>query len=214
VLELGAGSGRMLSELAHPSREVWGLELDAGLLALGRRALSRVAADMRPRLVRGNMEEIRLKRRFERVLLPYNAFYCLLGPRAARRCLRAVHAVLEPGGVFAFDVWNAEPIATAGLSATDEVQRLRVEDDGQGWAVFEDCRIAPGSQRLNVTYRYVSERNAAIREQVIRQRYYRISELLALLTETGFSVEKLAGGFAGGRFTPDSSRIVISAARV
>ena len=165
-------------------------------------------------LVQGNMERFTLPRRFERVLLPYNGFYCLLSRSAARRCLRAVRAALEPGGLFAFDVWNGDAIHESGLQPdTPSDERLRFEHDGRSWRVFESCRAARGAQRLDVTYTYAPEGRAAPRTQLIRQRYYLVDELRQLLNDCGFEAPVLRGNFSGSPFTAQSNRLVVTALR-
>src|SRR6185369_16778670 len=188
---LGSGSGRMLCALAQPARTLWGLELDSGLLRLGREAVSALPRASRNgvNVVAGDMRQFELGRRFQRVILPYNALYCLLNARDAERCLRAVHAALEPGGLFAFDVWNADRLHEQGLSpaeSDDEVTTF--EHAGRQWRVFESCRKARGSQRLDATYSYVPAERGATRSQVVRQRYYRSTELFELLTKCRVSV--------------------------
>jgi SAM-dependent methyltransferase len=217
VLELGAGSGRILSALAKPGRALWGIELDASLLKLGESAIGRLAPNCRQgvELIAGDMQRFKMPRRFERVILPYNGLYCLLGMRAAASCLRSVHAALEPGGVFAFDVWHADPIAAQGLSPElREEERLRFEHAGRTWRVFETCAAARGSQRLDVTYRYTSTGRAAPRVQVLRQRYYRVAELVSLLTAAGFRIRGLHGSFSGSRLSEQSNRVVVTAERL
>jgi hypothetical protein len=207
----------VLKALARSDCELWGLELDTDLLALGRRAVRQLPASARQqaKLVQGNMERFTLPRRFERVLLPYNGFYCLLSPSAARRCLRAVRAALEPGGLFAFDVWNGDAIHTSGLQPdTANEERLRFEHDGRIWRVFEGCRAARGAQRLDVTYTYAPDGRAAPRTQLIRQRYYLVDELRQLLSDCGFQAPALRGNFSGSPFTAQSNRLVVTAQRL
>jgi SAM-dependent methyltransferase len=216
VLELGAGSCRIVTALAREGTDVWGLELDESLLALGRSAVKRLPPTLRKRvkLVRGNMQHFDLGRRFEHVLLPYNGLYCLLSPTLAKRCLRSVHAALEPGGSFSFDVWNADMIHGAGLAPdTPDEERLRFEQDGCTWRVFESCRVARGEQRLDVSYTYVASGRDTPRQQVIRQRYYRVSELEELLAGAGFRIQTWDGNFSGSRFSKRSNRLVVSAVR-
>lgn len=216
VLELGSGSGRILTAIAGEETEVWGLELDESLLALGRRAVKKLPLARRQhvKIVQGSMERFKLGRRFQRVLLPYNGLFCLLGTSVAKRCLRSVHAALEPGGSFSFDVWNADMIHGAGLAPdTPNEERLRFEHDGRTWRVFESCRVARGEQRLDVTYTYLASGRRAPRTLLLRQRYYRASELEELLGGAGFRVQSWDGGFSGARFSSRSQRLVVTAAR-
>jgi SAM-dependent methyltransferase len=214
VLELGSGYGRMLQALAAPKRTLFGLELEPRLLRLGQEAVLALPAGKRQgvTLVRGDMQRIDLGRRFERVLLPYNALFCLLTLRAVERCFRSVRAALEPGGVFAFDVWNADRLGDAGLEPDAADRALTAfEHAGKRWVAFERCRRARGAGRLDVTYSYVPHGRGARHSQVVRQRYYRSGQLLSLLTECGFAVEATLGGFAGGRFNERAQRLVVVA---
>jgi SAM-dependent methyltransferase len=217
VLELGSGYGRMLQALAEPKRVLFGLELDPAFVALSRKAVAELPAARRRgvTLVQGDMQRIALGRVFERVLLPYNALYCLLSPRAVERCFRSVHAALEPGGLFAFDVWNADRLGEDGLSPNDEARALTAFDHaGRRWVAFETCRRGRVSERLDVTYTYVPSGRGVRRSQVVRQRYYRSAELLALLTKCGFVVQSKHGSFAGARFSDRAARLVIVARAV
>jgi SAM-dependent methyltransferase len=214
ILELGCGYGRLLTALAAPGRELCGLDLDADLLQLCRSACAELPLAKRRtlELVQADMQRFAFERRFQRVLLPYNGLLCLLGPRAAARCFRAVRAVLEPGGVFAFDVWNADALAPEALRAADDDEPVaRFEEGGRSWTVTERCRLGRGSQRLDVTYDYFPSGRAAPRSQCIRQRYYRSAELFGLLGAAGFTVTAKLGDFAGARFGKRSQRLVVTA---
>lgn len=214
VLELGSGSGRILRALARPARALCGLELDAGLLRLGRATVASLSARKRARveLVRGDMRNFAFGRRFERVLLPYNGLYCLLTARDVERCLRSVHAALLPGGSFAFDVWNADRLAAEGLApALDQEEVARFEHASRLWRVFESCRSGRGAQRLDVTYTYVPDGRARARSQLLEQRYLRSVELFGLLEKCGFRVVSKLGGFDGARFGARAERLVVSA---
>jgi SAM-dependent methyltransferase len=206
----------MIKALARADCELWGLELDPESLALGQRAVKQLPASARQQvtLVRGDMERFTLPRRFERVLLPYNGFYCLLSRSAARRCLRSVQAALEPGGLFAFDVWNGDAIHESGLQPDlPSEERLRFQHRGRTWKVFESCRAARGAQRLDVSYTYAAEGRAAPRTQLIRQRYYLVDELRQLLDDSGFHAPVLRGSFSGSPYTTRSNRLVVTALR-
>ena len=214
VLELGSGYGRVLTALAEPTRALFGLELDPAFLRLAREAVSALPARKRQgvTLVQGDMQRFELGRRFERVILPYNALYCLLGLRAVEQCFSAVRAALEPGGLFGFDVWNADRLGEEELAPVDEEQALAAFDHGgRRWVAFESCRIGRTPQRLDVTYTYVPNGRAARRSQVVRQRYYRSAELLQLLRKCGFSVQTKLGSFAGARFSERATRLVVVA---
>ena len=196
---------------------MFGLELNPHLLRLGREAVATLPASKRRdvTIIAGDMQRIEAGRRFERVLLPYNALYCLLTPAAVERCFRSVRAALEPGGLFAFDVWNADRLGDDDFAPSSGDQALAAfEHAGRRWVVFESCRRARGEGRLDVTYSYVPSGRAARRRQVVKQRYYRSRELFTLLAKCGFALETKLGSFAGGRFSERATRLVVVARAV
>jgi SAM-dependent methyltransferase len=214
VLELGCGYGRLLQALAEPERRLVGLELDGSLLALGRKTKANLPPSLRRRvtLVRGDMQGFELEQSFARVILPYNALYCLLSTRGVRACFAAVHAALEPGGLFGFDVWNADPWYEQELSPAREDEPLAAfEHAGRVWHAFERCRRASGPGRLDVTYSYVPEGRGVTRSQVVRQRYYHSRELLDWLADAGFALQPRLGSFSGARFGARATRLIVTA---
>jgi SAM-dependent methyltransferase len=219
VLELGTGYGRLIPKLARSRRQLVGLELDSELLAAASRnvRLLPLATQRSVRLVQGDMRHFDLGRRFERVLLPYNALYCLLTRRDALACFRAVRSALEPGGVFALDVWNAEAFHAdrPARSTVDDVDPIVTLDHaGRTWDVFEHSRVRRATQRLDVTYRYVPRRSGAACRISIAQRYYRAAEIRDLLERTGFAVQKRYGDFSGAHFTARARHLVVLASAV
>ncbi|MEO7033921.1 MAG: class I SAM-dependent methyltransferase [Polyangiaceae bacterium] len=218
VLELGSGSGRVLEVLAGARRRVVGLELDPGFLALARRNLRAWSPAKRRsvRLVAGDIRDFELKERFERVLLPYNALYCLLTKSAALSCFRAVQRALAPGGLFAFDVWNATPFARSetGEPDDDDEPVVTFRHAARTWDVFEHSRVQRARQRLDVSYDYRPREGGPARRISIPQRYYLAPEIDDLLERAGFTVLARYGDFSGARFTARApQQIVIARAR-
>ena len=217
VLELGCGSGRLLLALAAAKREFVGLELDPELLALAKRNLRALPPSKRKsvRVVRADMRDFSLSKRFDRVLLPYNALYCLLSKRAALACFRAARRALQPGGILALDVWNAEPFARSSArddAAPDDGEPVvTLRHGGRTWDVFEQSRVRRAQQRLDVSYTYLPREGGAAYRIPIAQRYYRPAEVLELLERAGFEIEARYGDFSGRRFNPRSAQLIVLA---
>ena len=215
VLELGSGSGRLLLALARAKRRLVGLELDPKLLALAKRNLRALpqAKQKSVSVVPADMRDFELPQRFERVLLPYNALYCLLGKSAALACFRAAHRALEPGGRLALDVWNAAPFhhAAAQASADDPEPIVSLRHAGCTWDVFEHSRVRRAQQRLDVAYTYVPREGGRSQQIPIAQRYFLPNEISELLERAGFSVEARYGDFSGRRFSARSAQLIVLA---
>jgi SAM-dependent methyltransferase len=217
VLELGTGYGRLLPALSAAARQVVGLDREASLLRAARRTLRGLPVHQRGSvsLVEADMQSFALGRTFDRVVLPYNALYCLLGRRALASCFRSVKAHLAPGGSFVFDVWAADPFQRrARLRALSEAHRdeagaiVSIGHRGQVWDVFEQSRLRSATQRLDVTYTYVSRQRGTRIELLIEQRYATSLELEELLAGAGLRVQSLSGGFSGQPLGPRSELLV------
>lgn len=215
VLELGSGSGRLLTALAGARRRLVGLELDPELLLLAKRNLRNLPPAKRKsvRVLHADMRDFALNERFERVLLPYNALYCLLGKRAALACFRSVRRVLEPGGTFALDVWNAEPFQRSpGRPGEDDPAPIAtLSHAGRTWDVFERSRVRRAQQRLDVSYVYVPRERGSALEIPIAQRYFLAAEVSELLLQAGFALEARYGDFSGRRFSARSAQLIVLA---
>ena len=214
VLELGSGYGRVLLALASAERRVVGLERDPEFLALARRNLRQLSPKKRQsvRLVSGDLRDFRLAERFERVFLPYNALYCLLSQRDALSCFRSVHRALKPGGVFAFDVWNAAAFNSAPFALRDDDEPIvSLSHGSRTWDVFERSRLRRARKRLDVTYQYRPREGGVVHRIDIPQRYYLAAEVDDLLERAGFALQARYGNFSGGRFAARSAQQIVLA---
>ena len=167
---------------------------------------------MSVRLFRGDLRDFQLAERFERVLLPYNALYCLLSKQAVLSCFRSVHRALKPGGVFAFDVWNAAAFDSATSSLPDDDEPIvSLSYDARIWDVFERSRLRRARKRLDVTYEYRPREGGPSHRIDIPQRYYLAAEVDELLARAGFAVQARYGNFSGARFTARSAQQIVLA---
>jgi len=216
VLELGCGYGRLLHALAQRGRRVLGLDSNRELLALAKRNL-RALPKARQRgveLVNADMTRFEFAPGFDRVLLPYNGLYCLLGRRAALACFRAARAALAPNGLFVFDVWNAHAFhrdRAIASSADASEPIVTIQHAGRVWDVFERSRTRRRAQRLDVTYDYLPRGGGKPCQIVIPQRYYLEPELTELLARAGLVAHHRFGDFSGARFSARAEHLIVVA---
>jgi SAM-dependent methyltransferase len=117
VLEIGAGTGRVLLPLAEAGHEVVGMDNSTAMLE---RAVARLAArpDLRDRvrLVETDMTGFDLVRDFALVIIAGRSFQHVTEPDAQRAALLAIRRHLRPGGTLILDLFdpNFELMLAAG----------------------------------------------------------------------------------------------------
>lgn len=200
VLELGCGYGRVVMALAAPGRTVVGVERDPELLAMAHAAVRGLSKAARAgvELHQGDMRDVTLDRRFDRVLIPFGGLWCMLDDDDLHAALGTAARHLAPGGRLAFDVYRAD--AFHAEAEPDDVPDEafmpvgRVEVDGVEWEVLERSTWDKPRQRIDVTYLYVDEAGHAV-EGTIAQRYLLEPQLLAALTRAGLRPVHIADTF-------------------
>lgn len=223
VLELGCGYGRLLPFLAEGAAEVVGLDSHPGLLARAAEGLSalppRLAA--RVRLVAGDMRGPLPAGPFDRIVLPYNALFCLLSAADQQACLAAARAVAS--GPEARLVLDAYVIDEAALDAdpdpagdADEEEHVLTILTAEGRVDVFEQNVELPDQRIDALYRLEVTPEEPEPPRTLRQRvghrFLLPAQIEGVLAAAGWRLVSLDGGFRGGRFTSRSGLMVVTAA--
>ena len=209
VLELGCGSGRVLAVLADRVRELCGVDSSEEALALARTRLPASVA-----LHRADMETFDVGGGFDRVLIPFNAIYCLPDLASVRRTFVQAERALAPGGLLVFDGYAGDSIHEDDSfeeGVDEEGEIATVDARGKRWRVFERSEYERGSQRFTVHYRYVAEDDGEEILATIRHRYLRLQEALEALESAGLEPLAAHGDFDQRVYDSDSDRMIITA---
>jgi len=212
VLELGAGTGRVTEALARAGNAVVALDASAAMLARARRRLEAAGVDGRVELLEADMRALDLGRRFPLVIAPFNTLMHAYSLDDQDRTLKGVRQHVEPGGVFAFDLYvprlgqlgvlrsepslpGAEPASAAGGGRTDLFLVQHDDPDRQllSSTYYRDAVAQDGTLKRTVT--------------TLRQRYFTRFELERALRSAGFALS-LHGGFDRSRFDKASHHMV------
>jgi SAM-dependent methyltransferase len=203
ILELGAGSGRVSVPLARRGLHVTALEPSANMLEIGVQHAAR--ENVRVNFVRGDARDFELNERFPLVIAPFNMLMHLYTVGDQDDALERVKAHLEPGGVFAFDLYQPHFGLEGVLRHEGETF---MDADGSRLDVFVLQRIDRVAQMAFTTYFCDSIANGgSLKREVfeLQQRYYTRFELERWLAD--FRLE-LLGDFDGSRLTAESSSFV------
>jgi len=105
ILELAAGTGRILLPLAAAGHDVVGLDRSPAMLGI---ASAKLAArpELRARLVEGDMRDFDLNRTFALVIIAARSFQHLVEPADQRAALSCVRRHLQPGGHLILDLFD------------------------------------------------------------------------------------------------------------
>ena len=210
ILELGCGVGRITTPLRDAGHEVIGIDIDASAVTKARQqGLDCRVADMR---------EFKVRRRFARILLPYNSLYCLLCDDDLVKCFVCARQHLASGGLIIFDAYAGDALGHEdGLPyLTSEMQQSPIDAisfKGQHWDVYEESRWDPVAQRVDAIYTHVSQTSGETIEATIAHRYLTSHQLPEILERAGLSIISLHGNFDSQPFNPESELLVVRAGR-
>ncbi len=208
VLELGAGAGRVSVPLARRGLEITALELSPAMIERGQAFAARENVNIN--WIQSDMRDFNLGRAFPLVIAPFNALMHLYTLPDQDRALERITAHLEPGGAFAFDLYQprfgpekvlrheGETFTDADGTRTDVLVRQRIDQTAQlALTTYFVDRIAP---------------NGTLSREVLelQQRYFTRFEL-----ERWFKAFRLElhGDFDGSRLT-DTSPFFVGLARL
>ncbi|MCP4709499.1 MAG: class I SAM-dependent methyltransferase [Planctomycetes bacterium] len=110
VLEIGCGTGRVLTPIARAGIEIVGLDLAASMIAVCQKKLAQEPETVQSNvtLVQGDMRNFDLQRTFNLVTLPFRPFEELTTVEDQLDCLKSVNRHLDMGGRLILDLFNAD----------------------------------------------------------------------------------------------------------
>jgi SAM-dependent methyltransferase len=210
VLELGCGTGRVLLPIARDGIACTGLDSSEAMLE----ELRRKGPPENLRLLAAGMESFDLvPDRFALIFSAFRALQHLLTVEDQLACLAAVRRHLEPGGLFAFDVF-APKLERIAIFEEPESEEARWREADAEIVRLTSVRRDPASQISEVTFRYERRRPDAPPESKsvhTKMRHFFRYELEHLLARAGFSRVEIFGGFDRRPFDYFSGETVVLA---
>lgn len=227
VLELGCGAGRVLAALEGLPANRCGIDRDRASLRRAAARFSSAPVAERPDLVCADLRRFAFDRGFDRILLPYNALYCLDDDAALDACLRRVRDHLTPEGLFVFDAYCADALhehEASGASDESDVENEPaapadddavevVEVDGRVFHVREETQWDPDLQSLAVTYVYEPRSGGFSIPVAIGHRYLLEEQIEPALRRAGLCLVEHAQAFDRSPLTRESDHYVVIARR-
>ncbi len=208
VLELACGTGRLTIPIARDGHDVVGLDASRSMLDAAKRKAE--AAGVPVTLVRGDMRNFDLRRRFGLVVISCNSLAHLTRGEDLRACFAAVRRHLAPGGVLAFDV--VRPDLSLLSRPEEEARRLDLGPNPASAIEAEEVARYDPIEQVRISEWRIRRRDGArqvMAPLVLRQFF---PQELPLLLEAG-GLEPLAryGDFARNPLGPGSLNQILLA---
>ena len=214
VLELGCGTGRVAIPVAEAGADVVALDYSEAMLSVARRKKPRLAAGSGSlSLLKGDMRDFALDRKFALVIIPFRGFLSLLTVEDQMRTLDAVKRHLAPGGKLIFNTFV--PDLDMLVQEGDVAYHFRdVTDPGTGatHVIWHQSRYDNHNQIINArTIVETLDEKGAVSRRLYRDfqlRYVHRWEMHYLLEVCGYDVKDLFGDFDRSPFEESSTEMV------
>ena len=198
VLEVGAGTGRVLLPLAaeHPGSRFVALDIDRDELdVLEQAAADRGLANVEVR--HGGVAELRDERSFDLVIAPFRVLQHALSTEELQTAFTRIAEALAPGGTFVFDLFNPSipMLAVTGLLVREDHESADGTTFTRSVYVNERDHFAQ-TQLVEERYEVKDESGAVTPfEWIYTTRYFFRDEVVPLLVAAGLSVAMIYGSF-------------------
>lgn len=213
ALELGCGSGRVLAALDQAGKQVFGLDLDIGMLKVLGEILPATSAG-RNRVFQADFTAFHLAARFGLILLPCNTYSTLSSIERAR-LLRCVIAHLNPGGVFATSLPNPALLRSLPRRADPEIEEIFPHPlDHEPVQVSSEWRRDQMSLTLQWHYDHLLPDGRV--ERVTARVIHHLTTVEVYQKEiesAGFADLKMVGDFDGSIYTASSPGLILLASK-
>lgn len=202
IFELACGSGRVTTALLRAGHRVVGMDLSLPMLKRAAARIDRLGRVKRARahLICSDMRRFALGRKFDLIVMAFNAFEHLYTRPEVELCLSRVRDHLRDGGRFVFDVQNPD---IAWLCRNPEKRWARTKFKHpvtkQRIEYSTNHVYDPISQIALIRLYYQPLEGRRRRTHVVHlsQRKFFPAELEALVAGNGFDVEARYGDFDG-----------------
>lgn len=218
ILELGCGSGRLLSPLARAGHRVIGIDNSAEMLARaeGRFVAEAQSVQERVRLLQADMTTFSLpdlNEPFGLAIFGYNTFMHL-DESAAGRTMRRLRPLLRDGGRVIIDQDNPLTLASAADDPDFSLEEAFVDVTNKATVrQYTAYETVPGEQAVTVTWIYETtkpgEERPRIHKSRLRYHYLYPHQIELLLNLVGLKLLAIYGNYDGSPYDEESERMLV-----
>lgn len=213
TLELGCGTGRLLTPMARAGIPMVGIDRSVDMLARAIARVGRLPRSLRPAVLRGDIRTLPFSSAaFGAVMAPYGLLQSLLRRSDLDDLLSEVRRVLRPGGLFGIDL---VPDLPAWREYNQQVSMRGKGPRGGQLTLVESVR-QDRRRKLTIFDEVFVERidrRTTRHEFSLTFRTLSLPDMVERLSVEGFIVDRLLGDYRGSPWTAESGVWVILARR-
>jgi len=212
VLEIGAGTGRLLREALRRGIDAWGIDVSPTMVE---RCRAQLPPEARERVSVADAVSTRLGRRFVLVVAPFRVLSHVPEIEDQMRLLDTAYEHLVPGGALVFDLY------VPNLKLLLEGMSENCDFDGE-WAPGRRLRrftsstpadLSRQTNRVRMRFEWEEEDGKHSGTWEFDMRFFFRFEVEHLVARSRLRLEALHGDFAGGPLTADSREYVVACRR-
>ena len=211
ILELGCGTGRVLSALSQAGFQVFGLDNDMEMLTFLRDKVPASSSQAR-RVFLADMSQFHLAALFRLILLPCNT-YSTLPSHQRRAMLGCLRRHLSPGGLFATSLPNPHLLHEFPAYGERELEDIFLHPDNQ-----EPVQVSSAWQRTRqhfiIHWHYDRLQSDGKVQRLSVQVTHNLTlpaEYLKELETAGFTTIDIFGNFDHSDYRVDSPYLIVMA---
>ena len=130
LLDLCCGTGQLAVHFLQQGYRVTGIDLSEPMLGYARENAASYVESGAARFIQGDASHFDLDERFGLVVSTYDAMNHLADENAMRSCFQCVYPVLEPGGLFIFDLNTCAGLEQWNSIGVDDLPNLMLVHRG------------------------------------------------------------------------------------
>lgn len=217
VLELGSGTGRLLTPLARVGLPITGVDISSELLAIARDKVARMATGKQITLVEADMRTLALaQRNFAFAFCTSNTLMHLADPDDQLAALQAAADHLRPGGLLMVDLFHPDIARLIDVDGVQELADHWQRADGTQVLKWSVRSLDLAEQRQDTLFIYEETApDGSIRRTLcpFALRYLWRNELTLMLERVGLTVEAVWGDFEGTPYGDGAEHLIVLATK-
>jgi SAM-dependent methyltransferase len=207
VLEVGTGTGRLLTRALENSTDIYGIDISSSMLDFLK---AKLPAGHRKRISQQNIVDFKFDSRFDLIIAPFRVFMHLTEKEDQLKALNNIYDHLNKDGQFIFDVFI--PALKPLITGLDNVTDFEGEfEPGNTMKRIVSTNPDLINQIINITFRFEWNEGSSNfkKEWKTPMRFFFRFELEHLIERSKFKKYRIAGDFSGNELDRDSKEFIL-----